>query len=59
MKRAARGQFTKQQPVPIAFPYVTEEMIMILQGRGESGADDVTLFDNLLNISADVIPAGV
>ena len=59
MKRAARGEFAKQQFVAITFADVTEAVIMILQGRGESGGDDVALLDDVLQISADVIAAGV
>ena len=59
MKRAARGEFAEQQFVAIAFADVTEAVIMILQGRGESGGDDVALLDDLLKIAADVIAAGV
>src|SRR5689334_2909095 len=41
----------------IPFAHVAEAVVMVLQGRGESGRHDEALLDNDLKVAAEVIPS--
>jgi hypothetical protein len=53
------NRVTEQEFVVITFPDLTEAVIMVLPRSGESGGDDIALFNDVLEIAADIIAAGV